>query len=199
MDSTTATILAAVLSAVLSAIFGGVVAWFVSRSVNAKLAEHQRQINADQAKDQRKLQLVLDLYTEFQSREMLEARTEAAMIIAVHGDALSQGFAVFRSRLKDDNEWFQISRIIHFIEKLAIFYIQQDLDKGFADKTLMRYFRYWYITKNLKAAIQYAAGHEDDEWHAFVEPIVMLADNLSIKLPEQQAMTLRVPSQSNRT
>jgi hypothetical protein len=134
-------------------------------------------LSIEQQKRQSRIQLVLELFSEFQSREMLESRTEAGDTMKNHATAMSQGLAKLRQVVAED-EWLHISRVVHFFETFAIFYTTDNLSRDLARSTLGRYFTSWYEPRIKPLAN--ASLQNEDHWYAWAVSMNSLAKALNL-------------------
>lgn len=147
----------------------GLAAAFLGASLTA-------QFNIQQQQKQTRIQVALDLYAEFQSESMLESRIVACNMFEANVDNLSLGFKNLRERIGSD-EWFHVSKIIHFFERYAVYYNKGFLDKDLSESTLEEYFKYWH-KKYLNKLVENSLAQDSDEWGGWAEPIKKLGEKL---------------------
>lgn len=159
---------------ILSAVLGGVIG-LIGVFVGAWLTA---QLNVQQQQRQNRIQVVLDLYSEFQSEAMLTSRIKAYAIFEANVADLPLGFENLRQRIGSD-DWFHVSKVIHFFEKYAVFYNSDCLDTSLSRVSLDRYFVYWY-NKHLKALARTSLEREFEEWGGWATSIKQLGDKFRI-------------------
>jgi hypothetical protein len=148
----------------------GLAAAFLGASLTARF-------NIQQQQKQTRIQVALDLYAEFQSESMLESRIVACNMFEANLNNLPLGFKNLRERIGSD-EWFHVSKVIHFFERYAVYYNEGFLDKDLSKSTLNRYFICWY-SKHLKQLAE-SKEKDSDEWGAWAKPIKQLGDELKV-------------------
>ena len=157
---------------ITSASIGGAVglaAAFLGASLTA-------QFNTQQQQKQTRIQVALSLYAEFQSESMLESRIVACNVFEANVDNLSLGFKNLRERIGSD-EWFHMSKVIHFFERYAVYYNKGFLDKDLSESTLEEYFKYWH-KKYLDKLVENSLKPGSDEWRNWANTIKGLDNKL---------------------
>jgi hypothetical protein len=127
---------------------------------------------------QNRRQVVYDLYAEFQSKEMLEARLKADLLLKEHKADFLLSLMKAYDQIGVEN-WFYVSRIFHFFEKYAVFYNEGHLDKNLAKATLHPYFIIWY-EGHLKQLMSHLHEDERDVWGEWAIPIKKFLKSLNI-------------------
>ena len=157
-----------------STLIGGVIGLigvFVGAWLTARLSVQQQQ-------RQSRIQVVLNLYSEFQSESMLESRIIAFNTFEANISELPLGFGNLHSRVGSD-DWFHVSKVIHFFEKYAVYDNQNCFDKSLSKVTLERYFIYWY-KKYFKTLVKTSLEQEFEEWGGWAKPVKQLGEKLRI-------------------
>jgi len=107
---------------------------------------------------------------------MLLSRIKTYQIFEDNITELSLGFNNLHTKIGND-DWFHVSRIIHFFEKFCIYYNSGSLDVDLSKDVLDRYFVYWY-EKHLKTLAIASLNRDFTEWGGWAKSIKQLGDKL---------------------
>jgi hypothetical protein len=157
-----------ILSALVGAIIGAL--------LTALLANHFSQ---RERKIQTQIQTTLSLYQQYQSTEMLTSRIKADDTLSRQklDTKISLSLEELHGKLEQE-DWFHISRVLHFFEYVSILHKEKYLDEHLMKSTLGDYFDYWYghYFRTLRHASLRKGAH--DEWDKHFEYLTTV---LSIK------------------
>ncbi len=121
----------------------------------------------------------IDLFNEFQTRDFIKARTRATKIL--NDRKAKEGYVFDLYELKkelSEDEWFDLSHTLHFLEKYAIYHCSNYLREDLANKTLGRYFEHWY--QHFKPYMEHSFEKKSNFMNLFLS-IKKLSDKLNLK------------------
>lgn len=124
---------------------------------------------ARQQKRQTQTQLTLELYTEFQSERVLQARIITHDLLTKRQGDLDLGFEGLRYKISRE-EWIHLSRVAHFFEKFAVLYNSGHLSQSLTADTLQRFFIWWY-THHLQRLVEVSIEIDPQSWGAWAAPL----------------------------
>lgn len=121
----------------------------------------------------------IDLFNEFQTREFIKARTMATKILNDRKErtGVTYDLRELRKEIPED-EWFDISHTLHFLEKYAIYHCSNYLREDLANKTLGSYFEHWY--QHFRPYMEYSFENKTNFKDLFFS-INKLADKLKLR------------------
>jgi hypothetical protein len=146
----------------LSAFIGGVLG--IVGAFAGAWAAHRYERNKE--KGEKRRDITLELYTEYQSPEMLKARIVAREVFDRRRQQQQPLLLSDIWETTNAEEYYSISLVMTFLEKFGVYLDNDYLDKSIAKQLLGRDFSYWY--RNYIYELIETSEKEDSTWAVYI-------------------------------
>lgn len=121
------------VAALVGAIIGSVVTALLTYFFARREQQHQSRV-----------QTTLNLYSQYQSNEMVTSRGLADRNLRqINLAANPKDYRELYSML-DYEDYLHVARVIHFFEQVGVLHKTKNLDEAIVKETIAPYFAYWY-------------------------------------------------------
>lgn len=154
----------------IAALIGAIVGSFASALLTSfYMRQEQRK--------QIQIQTTMNLYNEFQSKNMLASRIKADKLLDENRSSERPLSFMGLHKELDEENWHHLTLIVHFWEKFSVLYQSNYLDNKLARTFLGRYFDY-YFSRYFKALGRESLEKDESLQSGWAIPINNVAEKI---------------------